>query len=84
MAKDINFGAIRATVTISSEKDPRWSYRTSKIGSTPPDQFSLRGDLVNNGSNKLYELQETFGAPPDDLVFLIEEEWSIGAITDKT
>jgi hypothetical protein len=76
MAKDIDFKALRASVTVHSESDSRWNFHKEKAGNSPPDQFSLRGDLVNECSEQLYKLQEALGTPPCDLVFKVTEEWS--------
>jgi hypothetical protein len=76
MAKEIDFKALRASVVVSSESDSRWNFQEEKAGREPPDQFSLRGDLVSECSGKLYKLQESLGVPPRDLVFKVIEEWS--------
>lgn len=77
MAKDIDFRALRAKVSIHSKSDSRWNFQAEKAGNSPPDPFSLRGDLVKECSEKLYKLQEVLGPPPGDLVFKVEEEWSL-------
>jgi hypothetical protein len=77
MAKHINFKALRATVTVSRKKDARWDFQNEKSGHEPPDAYSLRGDLVSAGTEKLFKLQETLGPPPADLIFRVEEEWSV-------
>ena len=74
---DFDFKALRATVTVSSKKDSRWDFQDTKAGHEPPDAFSLRTDLVSDCTNKLYELCELFGPPPADLIFKVEEEWSV-------
>jgi hypothetical protein len=76
MMKHIDFKALRATVTVHSESDPRWNFCSEKVGNSPPDHFSLRWDLVNECSEKLYRLQEELGALPGDLLFRVAEEWS--------
>jgi hypothetical protein len=75
MAKNIK--ALRATVTVSSKKDSRWDFQSAIAGREPPDAFSLRTDLVSDCTNKLFKLQETLGPPPADLIFKVEEEWSV-------
>lgn len=77
MAKHINFKALRATVTVSSNKDSRWDFQGERAGHEPPDAFSLRGDLISDCTEKLYKLQETLGPPPADLIFKVAEEWSV-------
>ena len=76
MAKNLDFKALRASVSVHSESNSRWNFQAEKVGKSPPDQFSLRGDLVNECSEKLYKLQETLGDIPADLVFTVTEEWS--------
>jgi hypothetical protein len=76
MAKNIDFKALRANVTVRSESDSRWNFHREKTGNSPPDRLSLRGDLVNECSERLYKLQEVLGNPPSDLVFKVAEEWS--------
>ena len=76
MAENIDFRALRAVVTVSSVKDPRWNFQVSREGHAPPDQFSLRGDIVNEATDRLYKLQENIGVP-GDLLFKVEEEWSV-------
>lgn len=77
MATDIDFKALRAKVSVRSESDSRWNFQVEKVGNSPPDQFSLHADLVHEGSEKLYRLQKVSGPPPGDLVFKVEEDWSV-------
>lgn len=80
MPKDIPepfyFKALRATVTISSQADPRWNHYIERKGRNPPDVFSLRADVSNEGTEKLHEFLGILGPPPNDLLFKVEEEWS--------
>ena len=72
----IVFRSLRARVTVHSESDSRWIFQSEKTGNSPPDPFSLRGDLVHECSDMLYGLQEALGSPPGDLVCQVTEEWS--------
>jgi hypothetical protein len=80
VAKNIDFKALRASVVVSSECDPRWNFHAEKSGNQPADEFSLRSDLVHGCSERLYLLQESLGSPPSDLVFKVTEEWSAVAV----
>jgi hypothetical protein len=76
MAQEIDFRALKASVFVYSETDSRWCFNVEKMGNTPPQIFSLHADVVNEVSEKLYQLQEKLGPPPSDLLFRVVEDWS--------
>jgi hypothetical protein len=77
MESEIEFKAVRVSVSVHSKNDIRWNLKKEKSGSPPINLFLFREKLVEKYVEKLYELQETLGAPPSDLYFKVTTEWSL-------
>ena len=77
MGYQIDWKALAVAVMSTSRKDPRWNMRVEKAGSVPPDEFSLRGEVVSIFTERLLQSQRDFGDPPSDLVVDVLEEWKL-------